>query len=127
MTDRPKALSITPLFVVSNLQRSLDFYTKLGFGEPGVWGEPPCFAMMNRDNLELMLSLGEGDAGPRPNGNGVWDMYIRVTDVEAETAALKDAGVTIARGPTTMTEYQMREVEVVDPDGFRVCLAQNVS
>ena len=123
MTDRPKAISITPLFIVSDLQRAIDFYRKLAFGEPGVWGDPPCFAMMHRDNLELMLSLGE----PRPNGNGVWDMYIRVADVEAELAALKDAGVSIDRGPATMEEYKMREIEVVDPDGFRVCLAQDVS
>lgn len=127
MTDRPKAINITPLLVVSNLQQSIDFYQKLAFVEPGVWGDPPCFAMMHRDECELMLSLGEGDAGPRPNGNGVLDMYLRVADVDAETAALKDAGVAILRGPITMTEYQMREIEVLDPDGFRICLAQDVS
>ena len=126
MTERPNAISITQLFVVSNLQRSIDFYAKLGFGEPGVWGDPPCFGMVNRNNLDLMLSLGKGDAGPRPNGNGVWDMYIRVSDIDAEMAALSDAGVPIDRGPTT-TEYQMKEIEVVDPDGFRICLAQKVS
>jgi predicted enzyme related to lactoylglutathione lyase len=81
--------------------------------------------MINRDGLELMLSLAEGDAAPHPNGHGVWDAYIAVTDLDAEIAVLNDAGVAIDRGPTT-TEYQMKEIEVVDPDGFRICLAQNV-
>ncbi|MEK6372675.1 MAG: VOC family protein [Acidobacteriota bacterium] len=122
MTDRPKAIAITPLFIVSDLQRAIDFYGKLGFQEPGVWGDPPCFAMVHRNDAELMLSLGE----PRPNGNGVWDMYLRVADVGAEMAALKDAGVPIDRGPTS-TEYDMKEIEVVDPDGFRICFGQDVT
>jgi predicted enzyme related to lactoylglutathione lyase len=125
MSARTKARTMTPLFVVSDLHRSLDFYARLGFGEPGIWGEPPCFAMINRDGLELMLSLAEGGAAPRPNGHGVWDAFIAVTDLDAEIAALSDAGVAVDRGPTT-TEYRMKEIEVVDPDGFRICLAQNV-
>ena len=125
MSARPKARTISPLFIVSDLQRSIDFYTRLGFVEPGVWGEPPCFAMMNRDGLDIMLSLAEGDAAPRPNGHGQWDMYLFIEDLDAEIAALNDAGVAIARGPRT-TEYQCREIEVVDADGFRICLAENI-
>ena len=50
MSSRPRVLSTTPLLVVADLQRSLGFYCqKLGFGEPSVWGEPPCFAMLHRD------------------------------------------------------------------------------
>src|SRR5262245_41380376 len=126
MSARPKVLTTTPLFVVSDLQRSVAFYIeKLGFGEPGIWGEPPCFAMMHRDGFELMLSLTEGEAKPQPNGpTGVWDLYIRVADVEAEMTALKSAGVTIDKGPTQMF-YQMKEIEIVDPDGYRICLAEN--
>ena len=125
MTTRPKARTLTPLFVVAELDRSLAFYARLGFGDASVWGEPPCFAKINRDGLELMLSLADGEAAPRPNGHGVWDVYIAVADLDAETAALNEAGVDIDRGPT-VTEYRMKEIEVVDPDGFRICLAQNV-
>src|SRR4051794_7671179 len=123
---RPKVLTTTPLLVVSDLQRAIDFYcNKLGFGNPGVWGEPPCFAMMHRDGFELMLSLTEGEAKPAPNGHGVWDVYIRVSDVGAEMAELEAAGVKIDKGPTTMP-YGMKEIEILDPDGFRICVAENV-
>lgn len=125
---RPPLLATSPLFVVADLQRSVDFYhTKLGFAEPGIWGEPPCFAMLNRDRFELMLSLAPTPDRVRPNGaHDVWDLYLRVPDVEAEMLALQGAGVAIVKGPTD-TFYRMREIEVLDPDGYRICIAQDIS
>lgn len=123
-TPRPRLNALTPLLVVSDLQRALDFYVqKLAFAEPSVWGEPPCFAMLNRDGFELMLSSDAEPARVRPNG--VWDLYLRVGDIAAELAALRAAGVTIDKGPTD-TFYEMREIEIVDPDGHRICVAQDV-
>jgi len=126
--ERPKVTSTSPLFVVSDLQRSVDFYCgKLGFREPAMWGEPPCFAMMNRDEFDLMLSLAENPAHVRPNGpNRVWDLYIKVTDLDAELMALKEAGVPLDLEAHT-TEYEMIEAEVVDPDGYRICFGQLLS
>ena len=127
MTARPRLLSSTPLLVVADLQRAIDFYCgRLGFTDCRAWGEPPCFAMMHRDGFELMLSLAGADVRPTPNGpTGVWDMYLRVADVAAEQAALRAAGVALAKGPVD-TEYAMREIEVVDPDGHRVCFGQDL-
>lgn len=123
---RPKILTSTPYFIVANLQRSLDFYVgKLGFGQPNIWGEPPCFAMIHRDAFELMLSLAEDPAHIRPNGpNGQWDVYFRVRDLAAEEAALAAAGVPLARKPEN-TVYDMLEMEVLDPDGYRICFGQS--
>jgi catechol 2,3-dioxygenase-like lactoylglutathione lyase family enzyme len=127
-TTRPKLIATTPLFVVADLQRSLDFYCqKLGFKEPNVWGEPPCFAMLNRDGFELMLSVAEDATHIRPNGpNKVWDMYIRLHDIATEIAALQTGGVVLDRGPTDMF-YYMREIEIIDPDGYRICIGQDIS
>lgn len=125
--QRPRVLSSTPLLVVSDLQRSLAFCRDaLGFSEPSVWGEPPCFAMLCRDGFELMLSLAAGESRVQPNGpGGTWDVYLRVADVAAEAAALAFAGVELAKGPTD-TFYAMREIEVLDPDGHRFCFAQDL-
>jgi catechol 2,3-dioxygenase-like lactoylglutathione lyase family enzyme len=128
MSGRPRVRALVPLFVVSDLQRALEFYEqKLGFTEPSVWGEPPCFAMLYRDGFELMLGLAEDPTLVQPNGpHGVWDLYLRVTAVEAEIAALTAAGVKLDHGPIDKF-YDMREIEIVDPDGYRICLAENIS
>jgi catechol 2,3-dioxygenase-like lactoylglutathione lyase family enzyme len=127
MSRRPRLLTSTPLFVVSDLPRSLAFYERLGFRANRTWGDPPCFAMPRRDGLELMLSLAEDRSRVRPNGpDGVWDMYLRVADLGAEKAALEAAGVAIARAPE-QTVYEMLEMEVLDPDGYRICFAQDTS
>jgi len=126
MMPRTRVTSTNPLLIVSNLQRSIDFYTqKLGFVEPRAWGDPPCFAMMNRNGFDLMLS---SDGGPvHPNGpRGAWDVCVGVEDVAAEEAALRAAGVEIVRGPED-TFYEMREIEILDPDGYRWCFGQNLA
>ncbi len=125
-SDRPHLASLTPLLVVSNLQRSLEFYRdRLGFAEPSVWGDPPCFAMMQRSGFEIMLSVAEAADQVHPHGAfNVWDLYLRVTDLRAEIAALESNATPLAAGPRD-TFYNMREIEVLDPDGHRICIGQD--
>lgn len=127
MAARPKVMASTPLLVVSDLQRSIEFYTRqLGYQDPAAWGEPPCFAMMHRDGFDLMLSLAESPDLVRPHGpHKVWDVYLKVADLAAEAEALAAAGVPLDR-PISRTEYGMVELEVLDPDGHRVCFGQDL-
>ncbi|HEX9104308.1 MAG TPA: VOC family protein [Polyangia bacterium] len=118
--SRPRLLATTTVLVVAELRRSLDFYGRLGFVEPATFGDPPTFAMMNRDGFDLMLSCGT----PRP-ATDAWALQLRIADLVAEEGALRAAGVAIDRGPVT-TFYAMYELEVVDPDGYRICFAQDV-
>ncbi|MGZ3442121.1 MAG: VOC family protein [Polyangia bacterium] len=118
--SRPRVFATTTVLVVSDLARSLEFYGRLGFGEPATFGEPPVFAMANREGFDLMLKRGR----PQPPDDA-WAMHLRIADLAAEEEALRAAGVTIARGPAT-TGYAMYELEVVDPDGYRVCFGQDV-
>lgn len=99
---RPPIRALTPLLLVSDLERSIDFYCRcLGFVEPNVHGDPACFGMIHRDGFDLMPSVAEGPDGVRPLGrDGTWDVHVRVSDVHvrvsdlaAEIAASRAAGV----------------------------------
>ena len=73
-----------------------------------------------------MLSLAEDPSHVRPNGpHMVWDLYVKVGDLAAEATTLRRAGVEIVRGPERAF-YDMIEIEVLDPDGHRVCFSQDV-
>jgi len=120
---RPRLNSSSPCLVVSDLARSIAFYCeKLGFGEPTYWGEPPSFAMVSRDDFDLMLILAGSPDRIHPNGaNGTWDFYLIVDDAQAEAEALRAAGAELDYDPYER-DYDMMELEVVDPDGYRICI-----
>lgn len=127
MDKRKRVLATTPLVIVANLDRSISFYRDvLGFRDPSVWGEPPCFAMLNRDGFDLMLSVAESPEQVRPNGPFcVWDFTLRVQDVEAEAEWIRSRGAALAVEPHE-TFYGFKEIEVLDPDGYRICLGQDL-
>ena len=121
-SPRPRLLSTSSCLLVSNLERSIAFYCdQLGFGEPVIWGEPACFAIVNRDGFDIMLNLSPIPDRIRPNGpDGFWDLYLRVEDARVEADLLRASGVPLDID-LAETEYQMTEFEVVDPDGYRIC------
>src|SRR5436309_2858121 len=110
-----KVLRSTPLLVVSDVKRAADFYVRvLGYQEPTFYGGNR-FAMLHRDEHDLMLEIPRGDGKVQPHGRfGVWDLHLRVADVEAEKRAIDAAGWPCSEIVTT--EYEMREVTVEDPD-----------
>ena len=55
-----KLLGSAPLFFVSDIHRSVDYYCSvLGFENTGLWGEPPFFSMPRRDYMIVMLQETE--------------------------------------------------------------------
>jgi hypothetical protein len=122
-----KVLRSTPLLVVSDVRRSAEFFVRvLAYADPTFYGgDPPRFAMLNRDGHDLMLEIPRGGGSVAPHGRfGVWDLHLLVEDVQAERQAIEASGWKCS--PIATTEYEMLEITVEDPDGHRICLGQNV-
>ena len=83
---------------------------------------------MFRDDLPRRLRdhVERGpEARARPPQRPDGDAYVRVDDVALESFGLTDAGVPLA-SPLTKREYGMWELEVCDPDGYRICFGQDL-
>jgi glyoxylase I family protein len=87
-------------YIVDSIEASVDFYTK-HFGFRVAARSGPSFALLERDNLQLVLSPPRGPGGgsqPTPDGRrpepGGWNRIIVQTDrLESEVDALRKAGV----------------------------------
>ena len=120
-----------PVFLVDDIVKSAEWYRDvLGFQFDRYWGEPPCFVMLGRDEIEIFLSGPEtpGDKIMRPNRSvtHAWDAYIRVRNVRALYEEFKAKGAKIVRGPES-TFYEMCEIEVEDINGYALCFGQNIA
>jgi 8-oxo-dGTP diphosphatase len=113
---------ISPMFVSSDVARSLAFYCDaLGFHavhrEPG---RNPFFAMLVRDATQLFLKSQDG-VTPMPNParhlSLKWDAYVYTPD--PDSLAAEFAGRAVAfRTSVADTSEGLRGFEIADPDGY---------
>jgi predicted enzyme related to lactoylglutathione lyase len=120
---------VSPVLLVSDLDRSVAYYgERLGF-ECEVYGEPPNFASASRDGVSILLALAPDSARLVPNWQiveNMWNVYIRVDDADAAYAEVQERGA-----PIDYTIYDaphgFREFGVQDPDGHDIAFGQPLS
>lgn len=116
VTTRPRLTSLAPQLLVEDLERSMQYYAKLGFvfGEP--WGE--FYAIGERDGLELHLKESPKNAAYRKLRQKLehLDAAGGVAGIEAFYAECVANGATILR-PLQATEWGTKDFYVQDPDG----------
>jgi uncharacterized glyoxalase superfamily protein PhnB len=123
--------SISPYFIVDNVVTTADFYRdKLGFHYERFWGDPPCFCMVKRSGIVIMLSQFAKAGLMRPNRiadprGEAWDAYIWVEDADSLHAEFKSKGVTITRNLCDQV-YGCRDFDVEDCNGYRLCFGQSL-
>jgi len=125
-----KCKAICPHFVVPDVVASAEHYRDvLGFKILGYWLDPPVFAIVARDDVEIHLGKSDHGALPSPNivrrESGL-DAYIWVNDVDAMYAELQGRGAKILQ-PPTLTVYKCYEMLVEDNFGFRLCFSMDCS
>jgi catechol 2,3-dioxygenase-like lactoylglutathione lyase family enzyme len=103
---------------VRDLDEARRFYReKLGFTEM-YFDAADSWSRLERNGSQIALAVGE----PQEDG-GV--AHVEVDDVKFEAARLREEGVDV--GVVLELHGEMRLLEVVDPDGNRIELGQDVS
>ncbi len=117
MTTNTRVTSFAPQFLVHDLERSIEYYRKLGFtfGEP--WGG--FYAIGNLDGLELHLKEAPKNEAERQHrrDNEHLDASAGVDGIEEFYQRCVANGVTIVT-PLTATEWGTIDFYVEDPDGY---------
>ena len=123
---------IAPYFIVDDVVATANFYRdKLGFHYDRFWGEPPCFCMVHRNGVILMLSQLEGQTGKmHPNrlsdpAGESWDAYVWVESADALYAEFQAKGVKIAREICDQP-YGNREFDIEDCNGYRLSFGSDL-
>jgi catechol 2,3-dioxygenase-like lactoylglutathione lyase family enzyme len=120
-----KILAAFPKLLVRDVPASLRFYQEvLGFACAATFGDPPAFAIVERDGFGIHLK--QGLPRPRRDESEAWDIYLEVADLDAFVVELREHGARLLRGPAVQ-EYGMTELDVVDPDGYIICIAEDAA
>jgi predicted enzyme related to lactoylglutathione lyase len=124
------AWRVAPYFIVDDVVVTANFYRdKLGFHYERFWGDPPCFCMVQRSGIIIMLSQLDTPGSARPNrladSHGeAWDAYVWVDDADSLCAEFKARGVKIARDICNQP-YGCRDFDVEDCNGYRLCFGHD--
>ena len=122
--------AVCPQFIVPDVVASAEYYRDvLGFKILGYFLDPPVFAMVARDDVEIHFGKSDNGAPPSPNviRRGIaTDAYIWVNDLDALHAELKGRGAKILE-PPVLRVYNCYEMVVEDNFGFRFCFSMDHS
>src|SRR5262245_25792506 len=118
-------VSITPFFIVKDLQTSISFYRErfgfqLDFQGPA---DGPYYAEVSRDGIGIMLKAIRPDVLPQPNRTrhewARWDAYIYTLDPDTLFEEFKQRGVSFVT-ELSFIDDGLWGFEVADADGYVV-------
>jgi uncharacterized glyoxalase superfamily protein PhnB len=113
------------LYFVKNLERTLEFYTKLGFAaaiaNDAVRIKLGDFTLAFMDEAKVQI---DKEVGMEPKGLGVFT-YVETDNVDEHYQLVIKNGIKPSSQPTSFA-WGKREFAVKDPDGFKIIFYQNV-
>jgi catechol 2,3-dioxygenase-like lactoylglutathione lyase family enzyme len=123
MTGAPPPVECEQLhagLAVRDIPAAVDFYTgRLGFRLAFTWGEPPTFAGLLLDRVQIFLQHGT----PNPGASAV---YFMVEDADELFAFHQGNGVEIVQPPTDQP-YQIRDYVIRDLHGYSLSFGHRLS
>ncbi len=120
--------SLAACFPVADISATIRWYEEqLGFkGDPFPSAEPYVFAILYRDDVEIMLQRIDGYEKPdiyRSRSGGVWDAYIRVEGVKDFYESVREKATIVQ--PLRKQPYGNWEFEVKDPNGYVLVFSED--
>ena len=125
--------SITPFFIVDDLEATIAFYTsKLGFSvlyKGGGDGNAAAdfWAIVGRDEVMIMLKAIAPDVHPQPNRSrheyARWDAYILTDEPDALYTEFVAHDVSVHR-QLANTNDGLRAFEIADNNGYVLCFGR---
>ncbi|CAN1491104.1 hypothetical protein MCEMSEM23_00194 [Rhabdaerophilaceae bacterium] len=96
----------------------------LGFHIDNTYGEPPTFAILQRDGAFMMLgATAQAIAPRRQQRESLFDAYFWVDDAKAEFALRQSLGATVDNEPC-LQPYGVLEFGLIDPDNHLIGFGQ---
>ena len=125
--------SVTPLFIVDDLNETIQFYqSRLGFQvrHKGGDGQGDDFwAMLARDQVMLMFKHITPDVHPQPNPSrhewAAWDAYIFTTDPDSLYTEFLAKNAPMHRHLAN-TSDGLRAFEITDNSGYVLCFGRPI-
>ena len=124
-----KIIGSAPILLVNDVVASANYYRdKVGFSYDRIWGEPPCFCILYRDGIHLMLSEVDDKKYIVPHYKAVknmWNVYFWVNDADELYNELKTMGAKIDYDLCDQP-YGCREFGIQDLDGYDIAFGQDI-
>lgn len=121
-----KLTGSAPILAVNDVKISAEYYRdKLGFTITNVFGAPPYFAIIQRDNLSMMFAKAPKDKIV-PNWKIVEktsNVYFWVNNIDELYEEFIDNGADIDYELYT-TPYGIREFGINDPDDYDIAFGE---
>jgi uncharacterized glyoxalase superfamily protein PhnB len=129
--DAPQPTTVrelAPLLYVDDIERSLGFYVQhLDFRQTQAYDNHGrlSWCRLERGGAALMLQqICDEDHFATPRGDGI-AFYFLCDDADDVYRRLRNRG--IAANPPEVAFYGMKQVLVIDPDGYRLCFQNPVA
>lgn len=128
MSQEISIVKAVPVLEVANVGASMVWYREvLGFvADPFPESPPHKFAMLLHGETELMLRSGISKATPGQRQYN-WDIYLRLggSQIRKLYDDLNHRGIVTRRLERMF--YGLAEFEIKDPDGYILCLAEELA
>ena len=128
--NAPHLESSAPCFAVADISQTIRWYEeKLGFeSDPFPANEPYVFAILRRDNIEIMLQRLQNYQKPdlySLRSGGVWNVYIRMRGVKQLYNEVSNRVGVLQ--PLRRQPYGQWEFEVKDLNGYVLVFSEYIS